>query len=33
MTPQSRFSPTKYPERLLGDLDEHKYVATGIKIK
>ncbi|CAK94345.1 unnamed protein product (macronuclear) [Paramecium tetraurelia] len=33
MTPQSRFSPTKYPDRLLGDLDEQKYIATGIKIK
>ncbi|CAD8127851.1 unnamed protein product [Paramecium sonneborni] len=33
MTPQSRFSPTKYPERLLGDIDEQKYIATGIKIK
>ncbi|CAD8182580.1 unnamed protein product [Paramecium pentaurelia] len=33
MTPQSRFSPIKYPNRLLGDLDEQKYIATGIHIK
>ncbi|CAD8182542.1 unnamed protein product [Paramecium octaurelia] len=33
MTPQTRFSPTKFPNRLLGDLDEEKYIATGIKIK